>query len=300
MGSFGDIAPEPVKLFRARIVRPSTPIIDIPPIPPTPVEPQMSAMDPMMDIIPLTVEPFMPIRPVRPPPPPPPPPKKSNISSSSFSIYIPLASEEENDAPVLGGPSKFQCSRVGRFAHPNSCEKYYFCWDTIHDHAEFNCPYHEAFNPKIQQCGIDFSVCDAAPKCYFDGQLLPNVEDNTTFFECRFMKRFSSEDEGKSSNQYRLYKELCDNGGEFDANLGYCKLTTEDEDDDDDSSESDESIKKVECNEAGVFIDHSDESRYYECIPKNVTYAKIHQSCPNNYVFSMADKRCIKLGTERF
>lgn len=189
--------------------------------------------------------------------------------------------------------TEFKCERVGRFAHPNSCEKYYFCWDAIHDHAVFTCPYNEAFNPKTQHCEYDYSVCDAAPKCQADEQFLPNPEDKSTYFECRFIKSFSDED--RSDNQYRLYKENCGNGGEFDADLGYCKLTAEDEDD---SSESSDSANKVECKEAGVFIDHSDDSSYYECIPKSVTYARIHQTCPNKLVFSMADKRCIKLDAD--
>lgn len=222
-------------------------------------------------------------------------PSRSDSSSSSFTIYIPLNSDEENETPALDGPSEFQCNRVGRFAHPDSCEKYYFCWDAVHKHAEFTCPFNKAFNPKTQHCEIDFSVCDAAPECEQDGQLLPNPEDNSTYFECIFTNFKKKSDEDESRNQYHLYKVHCDDGGEFDADLGYCKLTAEDEDD---SSESDESDNKVECDKAGVFIDHSDESRYYECIEKNVTYARIHQTCPDNYVFSMADKRCVKLGND--
>lgn len=187
--------------------------------------------------------------------------------------------------------TEFKCERVGRFANPTSCEKYYFCWDAVHDHAVFTCPYFEAFNPKTQHCEVDFSVCATAPKCQFDRQLLPNREDNSTYFECR-INDFSNEN--GTDNQYRLYKEHCDYGNEFNADLGYCKLTA---DHDDDSEENDDNGKpnKVECNEAGVFIDHSDESRYYECIVKTVTYAKLHQTCPYYHVFSMADKRCIKL-----
>lgn len=223
---------------------------------------------------------------------------QSDTSSNSFTVYIPLGSEEEeNETPTLDGPSEFQCGRVGRFAHPNSCEKYYYCWDSINAHAEFTCPFDQAFNPKAQHCEHDFSVCDIAPKCEVDGQLLPNREDNSTYFECRFWTSKKNSDEDESANKYRLYKEHCFNG-EFNEDLGYCKLTAEDEDEDD-SSESGDSTNKVECNEAGVFIDRSDESRYYECLPKNVTYAKIHQTCPDNYVFSMADKRCVKLGADQ-
>lgn len=194
----------------------------------------------------------------------------------------------------------FKCERVGRFAYPSSCEKYYFCWDTIHDHAVFNCPYDQAFNPKTQRCAIDYAVCDAAPisKCYSDRQLLSNPEDKFSYFECILISK--PKGDSSDNNQYRLYKENCPNGGEFDTDLGYCKLTTEDENDSSESDENGNSKKLVECKEDGVFIDYSDDSRYYECIIKNVTYARIHQTCPYHHVFSMADKRCIRLDTDEF
>lgn len=194
------------------------------------------------------------------------------------------------EIPMLS--TEFKCKRVGRFAYPDSCEKYHFCWDTTHDHAVFTCPYNEAFNPKTQHCEIDFAICETAPKCKFDRQLFPNPEDKSTYFRCSF-KSHGISDEHESNSQYRLYKENC-YGGEFDTELGYCKLTAEDEDEDD-SSEIDKSANKMECKEAGIFIDRSDDSRYYECIVKSVKYAKIHQTCPYDHVFSMADKRCIKL-----
>lgn len=150
------------------------------------------------------------------------PPSSPEISSNTFTVYIPLNSDEEIEAPTLDGPSEFRCPHVGRFAHPSSCEKYYFCWDALHDRAEFTCPFDDAFNPKTQQCEMDFSVCDMAPKCEHDGQLLPNREDNSTYFECRFTKHFSDEDEDDSAKNYRLHKEHCADGGEFDDDLGYC------------------------------------------------------------------------------
>lgn len=238
-------------------------------IPPTPVA------DHAIDSIrpPHTIELLKPIEPAKP------------LSSKPDSS----ASEEENEAPVLDGTSEFKCSRAGRFAHPNSCEKYYTCWDSIHNPTEFNCSSNYAFNPKSQSCEINYSACDLAPKCDFDGQLLPSRENNSTYFECHL---FGSSITG-------LYKKHCDNGVAFDADLACCKLT---DDDDDDSSMNNKS-QKMKCNEAGVFIDYSDESRFYECIAKNETYIAIHQSCPkdyNEYVFSMADKRCIKPGARRF
>lgn len=213
-------------------------------------------------------------------------------------LSIELNDNNEKDISMnVKPPPEFKCKRVGRFAHPSSCEKYYFCWDAVHDHAVFTCPYFEAFNPKTQRCEMDFAVCDIAPKCQFDLQMLPNPEDNSTYFECR-ITHSSDENESEDRNQYRLYMEHCGYRGLFDAKLGYCKLTAEHADDSLENDENDESKNKMECKDAGIFIDHSDESRYFECIVKNVTYTKIHQICPHRYVFSMADKRCIKLDTD--
>lgn len=188
----------------------------------------------------------------------------------------------------------FECDRVGRFSHPNSCEKYYFCWDTIHDYEVFKCPHHKAFDPKTQRCVHNFAACAAAPKCQNDRQLLPNPFDKSSYFQCSLISSDERANIYYSDIEYRLYKKICARRGEFDVELGYCKLTVEMEDD---SEEDNGKSNKVECTEAGIFIDHTDDSRYYECIAKSVSYARIHQTCPRDHVFSMADKRCIKLDT---
>lgn len=187
--------------------------------------------------------------------------------------------------------TEFKCDGVGRFAIPNSCEQYYYCWDTKY-HAIFTCPRRRAFDPKTQRCVHNFAVCAAAPKCDVDRQLLPHPFDSSSYFQCSLVSPAKSD--FYPDIQYRLYKKICARRGKFDAELGYCKLTAANEDEDD-SSESGESANKMECKAAGVFIDYSNESRYFECITKNVSYARVHQTCPNNHVFSVADKRCIKL-----
>lgn len=208
-----------------------------------------------------------------------------------------LDSDEKSAALNLTPAPEFKCERLGRFANPKSCEKYYYCWDTVHDHAIFSCTHHKAFDPKSQLCVHNFAVCASAPECEVDLQFLPNPFDKSSYFQCSLISPDQNATTYYSDTKYRLYKKICTRGGEFDADLGYCKLTAANENEDD-SSDSDESIDKLECGKAGVFIDRSSDRRYYECVTKSVTYAKIHQTCPNNHVFSMEDKRCVRLDAD--
>lgn len=202
---------------------------------------------------------------------------------------IPTEASEKPEVVDPKPSTEFKCQHVGRFANP-ICEKYYYCWDTTGDHAILSCPHHKAFDPKTKRCVHNFAVCSAAPKCEFDRQLLPNPFEKSSYLQCSHIS--SSSARNVSDDQYRLYKKICANKGEFDAVLGYCKLTVENSDD---SLESNDSANQVECKEAGVFIDRTNDSRYYECSVKSVKYTKIHQTCPNDRVFSMEEKRCIKL-----
>lgn len=218
--------------------------------------------------------------------------KKDN--PSSYTIEYPpdylIDFNEQSETRTSNHAVEFKCERVGRFAYPGSCEKYIFCWDKNEGFRVFTCPHHKAFDPNTQLCVHNFAVCAAAPKCEYDLQFLPHLNYKSSFFQCSLI----SSDQSESDIRFRLYKKICAHGGEFDAILGYCKLTTENEN----NSGEDENAKKVDCKETGIFIDFSDDTRYYECIEKSVTFARIHQTCPYNHVFSMADKRCVKLNTD--
>lgn len=112
---------------------------------------------------------------------------------------------------------------------------------------------------------------------------MPNPNDKETFFECKL------EDNDDLTETFEVRKYSCGYDREFDADLGYCKLTLQE----DGSADA-----KEECTEAGIYIDFSNESRYFECIVKSVTKGKlklIHHKCPKYHVFSMTDKKCIPL-----
>lgn len=161
--------------------------------------------------------------------------------------------------------TEFECDNVGRFAYSGICEKYYFCWDIGEVYAVFTCPHKKAFDPMTRLCVYNFAVCAVAPKCKHDKRILPNANDNSTFFVCKF--RYLS-------NKFVLRKQHCAAGREFDAEFGYCKSKFLN--DDDFSSDSSDSFENVECEKPGVFIDyHSNDTKYYECILESVSKGTI-------------------------
>lgn len=198
-----------------------------------------------------------------------------------------IDSSEENI--VSPDANIFICTKVGRFAYPNSCNKYYFCWGRKNiAKAVFSCP--KVFDPKTKLCSSDYTVCGIAPKCQFDGQILPVPYDTGSFFECK-------SNGGDESKEYTAEKQDCAKGREYAPNLGYCKLISDEESllGDSDSSES---LTGEPCSILGVSIDHSNDSRYYECIVKNVAKGileLIRRRCPKNHVFSMDDEKCVPL-----
>lgn len=178
----------------------------------------------------------------------------------------------------------FKCFYSGRFPYPHSCEKYNFCWDNNENDAVFSCPHHQAFDPKTQHCVHNFAVCASAPKCEHNKRILPNVNDKSTYFVCKF--RHLSKD-------FVLRMFDCADGREFDANLGYCRSKFLD---DDFSPDSNDSSEEMECQKPGIFADYSNDSNYIECMVKSVskgTIKLIRRSCPKYHIFTLTEKRCV-------
>lgn len=188
---------------------------------------------------------------------------------------------------TLAPAPEFTCQSVGRFPHPESCEKYYFCWDTVHSYATFSCP--KVFDPVSKRCVDNYAVCPLAPTCETDKQVLPFPDDKTVYFECKLEK-----DKNAVTPVYEIRKEECEKGREFDAESGYCRLITSTEWT---SSESGSS-ERFECNGTGIYIDYSSEKHYIECVVKSVCKGilkAVRRKCPKYTVFSAVDKQCIPL-----
>lgn len=220
-------------------------------------------------------------------------PESGDSSSSSSAGATTVAPDDgaASEQPSTAAP-EFKCDSVGRFECPHSCEKYYFCWDTTGDHAVFSCPHHKAFDPVTQLCVHNYAVCAAAPKCEVDRQIVSDPNDKASFFECRLNE--SDDDDDESTETFEVRKQECAEGREFDADLGYCALIPQE----DDGSTDESTAEKQDCTQVGISIDFANESRYFECIVKNVAKGKlklIHHKCPKYHVFSMEDKKCIPL-----
>lgn len=195
-------------------------------------------------------------------------------------------------APTTPTPiPEFNCTTVGRFPYPDSCEKYYYCWDTVHNYAIFSC--HGVFDPVAKRCVSNYAVCASAPSCEADEQVLPYPDDKHSFFICKLKKH-------SVPAEYELRKEGCARGREFVEGLGYCKLIIPSDQPsyDDSSSSSESSSGRFECTHVGIFIDFSSETHYIECIVKSVSKGvlkTIRRKCPKNTAFSAIDKKCVAI-----
>lgn len=192
--------------------------------------------------------------------------------------------QTSQSSPQPEAAQSFKCDNFGRYAHPNSCEKYYFCFIKNEDYKVFNCPDDLAFDPITQTCVHSFAVCAAAPKCTHDKRIFPNPNDKSTFFECKFRH---------VSKHFVLRKRNCAVGRVFDAELGYCKSKFLNDDFPADSSNS---LEDLECEQVGVFTDYSNDFGYFECVVKSVSNGILklrRHSCPAYHVFVATKKQCV-------
>lgn len=229
---------------------------------------------------------------------PTPSPTKMPLASSKTLLEtatsIPPTSPEKS--PVTQTPTApttkesttraFKCEHVGRFPHPSSCAKYYYCWDSRHRYAVFRCP--KVFDPVLKRCVNNYAQCALTPECTADRQVMPYPDDKQAFLECRL----------KETNGikpvYTVRKRKCADGREFDPGLNSCVLILSI---DSNSSESG-SIEEFECKRVGKFIDTTSDTHYIECRVKSVvkgTFENIRHKCPKLAVFSAVDQKCVSL-----
>lgn len=178
----------------------------------------------------------------------------------------------------------FKCNDIGRFAHPSSCEKYYFCFNKNEDHKLFSCPNHMAFDSTTQTCGHSFSGCASAPMCTHDKRIFANSYDKSSYFECKFLHL---------SKRFVVRLRHCAAGREFDAELRYCKSKFLNDDFPTDSSNS---LEDLECEQPGIFTDYSNDFGYFECKVTSVSNGSlklIRHVCPKYHVFVTTIKQCV-------
>lgn len=214
--------------------------------------------------------------------------ESNSVSDGSSSSTSPEESTTTSETP------EFTCEGVGRFPHPTDCQKYNFCWDLEHPYVTFTCKAKLVYNAHLGRCAEDWSACPNAPQCVANHQVLAVPNDNRFYFIC---KNIGS----PLLPQFVIHKKECDKHSTFDQDLLVCVLNgIDDGEGSDSSSESQEHHEKVkfECSEAGIFPDFFDDSKYYECIIKNIIKGKLkthHRSCPKNHVFSLQDQLCIPI-----
>lgn len=75
-----------------------------------------------------------------------------NSSSTNNNEDSSTSTSAESQLPSSTQEPVFSCSQsgVGRFARPENCHDYYYCWDSIHDHVTFSCK-SKVFDPISKQ-----------------------------------------------------------------------------------------------------------------------------------------------------
>lgn len=215
----------------------------------------------------------------------------SESTTASDETNSPTSPDEPPATPETTETPEFTCPAVGRFPHPTDCQKYNFCWDLEHPYVTFTCKGKHVYDARLGRCANDWSACPNAPTCVANHQVLADPADNRFYFLCKNIGSLLWP-------QFVIHKKECDKHSTFDPDLLVCVLNEIDGGEGNDSSESEEHHQKVkfECTEAGIFPDLTDETKYFECIMKNVAKGKLkthHRSCPKHHVFSLQDMQCI-------
>ncbi|XP_049530697.1 uncharacterized protein LOC125948550 [Anopheles darlingi] len=89
-------------------------------------------------------------------------------------------------SPVAPSDAPFVCTAAGRFPHPTDCHKYYICFWLPFGlyNLEQNCLAGFAYNPTLERCTADQSVCFPGQfTCTAPGRF-PDPADPTKYFWC--------------------------------------------------------------------------------------------------------------------
>ncbi|XP_053671488.1 retinitis pigmentosa 1-like 1 protein [Anopheles nili] len=201
---------------------------------------------------------------------------------------------ESNEAtptpPQAPGSGSFLCPAAGRYAHPTDCHRYYVCfWLPFGLFSlEQNCLAGYAYNPTLERCTADQSVCFPGEFTCMGPGRFPDPADPTQYFWCVW----------NMFGGYLEYKMQCPAGQVFNPYRGRCAFVTvgrsalpfdddQDEQDVEESTQTElESVQttepalpveetpkpkvKFQCLEEGTFADPNNCGRYFVCTLKKL------------------------------
>lgn len=108
----------------------------------------------------------------------------------------------------------WECSRLGRYAHPVDCQRYIRC--TFRgENTVYECDDDEAYDPDQRECTTDWSSCEALEQCLYHRQLLEDPSDANGYFICISNRRAFHE-------SYTVYRRQCSEGRIFDDDYQQC------------------------------------------------------------------------------
>ena len=142
----------------------------------------------------------------------------SNASPDSTEAPSAESGAESNEAstvhPQAPGSGEFVCPAAGRFANPTDCHKYYVCfWLPFGLYSlEQNCLAGYAYNPSLERCTADQSVCFPGEFTCMGPGRFPDPADPTSYFWCVW----------NMFGGYLQYKMQCPMGQVYNAFRGRC------------------------------------------------------------------------------
>ncbi|XP_049277795.1 cell surface glycoprotein 1-like [Anopheles funestus] len=247
-------------------------------------------------------------------------------SSSQDSTEAPSAesgaeSNEGNtpNVPQAPGSSSFVCPAAGRFANPTDCHKYYVCfWLPFGLYSlEQNCLTGYAYNPTLERCTADQSVCFPGQFTCMGPGRFPDPTDPTQYFWCVW----------NMFGGYLQYKMQCPMGQVFNPFRGRCAFMVagtrslpldELEYDEvvvaEESTQADDVVVeptqpaetvapvedqpklkvKFQCLEEGTFADPNNCSRYFVCTLKKLDkFKKSKFKCVTGERFDPLMSMCV-------
>ncbi|XP_052901879.1 mucin-5AC-like [Anopheles moucheti] len=246
-------------------------------------------------------------------------------SASQDSTEAPSAESgaESNEGtgvvPQAPGSSPFVCPAAGRFANPTDCHKYYVCfWLPFGLYSlEQNCLTGYAYNPTLERCTADQSVCFPGQFTCMGPGRFPDPTDPTQYFWCVW----------NTFGGYLQYKMQCPMGQVFNPFRGRCAFVVAgtrslplDELDDGELVAGEESTPtedvvveptqpaepvapvedqpklkvKFQCLEEGTFADPNNCSRYFVCTLKKLDkFKKSKFKCVTGERFDPLVSACV-------
>lgn len=116
-------------------------------------------------------------------------------------IFLPITHKVQKPCKIISG---WTCPKLGRYAHPTSCQKYIQC-SYCGENSVYTCGPGEAFDGR--RCANDWSNCGNL-KCQYDRELIQDPWNRKGYFVCVKSTQIVK--------QFKIYRRECPSNYFFD------------------------------------------------------------------------------------